>query len=53
MKLNLNNERAGILILRIDYNNIGNKKLTEKKLAKRIVKIGQQCKKSNVNDVFI
>ena len=41
------------MILHIGGNDIGNKQLTENEIAEWIVKIGRQCKESNVNDVFI
>ena len=41
------------MILHIGCNDIGNKQLTENEIAEWIVKIGRQCKESNVNNVFI
>ena len=44
---------AGDLMLHFGCNDIGNKQLTENENTEWIVKIGRQCKESNVNDVFI
>ena len=49
----LNNNTPDVLILYIGCNDIGNKQLTENEIVEWIVKIGRQCKESNVNDVFI
>ena len=49
----LNDDTPDVLILHIGCNDIGNKQLTENEIAEWIVKIGRQCKESNVNDVFI
>ena len=49
----LNDDTPDVLILYIGCNDIGNKQLTENEIAEWIVKIGRQCKESNVNDVFI
>ena len=53
MKPILNDDTPDVLILHIGCNYIGNKQLTEDKIAGWIVKIGRQYKESNVNDVFI
>ena len=53
MKPILNHDTPDVLILYIGCNDIGNKQLTEHEIAEWIVKIGRQCKESNVNDVFI
>ena len=42
-----------VLILHIGCNDVGNKQLTGNEIAEWIVKIGRQCKESNVNDAFI
>ena len=49
----LNDDTPDDLILHIVCNDIGNKQLTENKIANWIVKIGRQCKESNVKDFFI
>ena len=49
----LNDDTPDVLILHTGCNDIGNKRLRENEIAKWIVKIGQQCKESNINDVFI
>ena len=49
----LNDDTPDVLILHIHCNDIGNKQLTENEIADWIVKIGRQCKESNVNNVFI
>ena len=49
----LNDDTPDVLILHIDCNDIGNKQLTKNEIAEWIVKIGRQCKESNVNNVFI
>ena len=50
----LNDDTPDVLMLHIGCNNIGNKQLTENEIAEWIiVKVGRQCKESNVNDVFI
>ena len=49
----LNDDTPDVLILQIGCKDIGNKQLTENKIAEWIVKIGRKCKESNVNDVFI
>ena len=49
----LNDDTSDVLILHIGCNDIGNKQLAENEIVKWIVKIGRQCKESNVNDVFI
>ena len=49
----LNDDTPDVLILHIGCNDIGNKQLTENEVTEWIKKIGRQCKKSNVNDVFI
>ena len=49
----LNDDTPDVLILYIGCNDIANKQLTENEIAEWIVKIGRQCKESNVNDVFI
>ena len=49
----LNDDTSDVLILHIGCNDIANKQLTENEIAEWIVKIGRQCKESNVNDVFI
>ena len=49
----LNNDTPDVLILHIGCNDIGNKQLPKNEIAEWIVKIGRQCKESNVNDVFI
>ena len=53
VKLILNDNTLDVLILHIGCNDIGNKQLTENEIAEWIVKIGRQCKESNVSDVFI
>ena len=53
VKLILNDNTLDVLILHIGCNDVGNKQLTENEIAEWIVKIGRQCKESNVNDVFI
>ena len=42
-----------VLILHIGCNNISNKQRAENEIVEWIVKIGRQCKESNVNDVFM
>ena len=49
----LNDDTPDVLILHIGWNDISNKQLTETEITEWIVKIGRQCKESNVNDVFI
>ena len=49
----LNDDTPDDLILHMACNDIGNKQLTENELANWIVKIGRQCKESNVKDFFI
>ena len=49
----LNDDTPDVLILHIGCNDISSKQLTETEIAEWIVKIGRQCKESNVNDVFI
>ena len=49
----LNDDTPGVLIQHIGCNNIGNKQLTENEIEEWIVKIGRQCKESNISDVFI
>ena len=49
----LNEDTHHVLILRSGCNDIGNKRITENEIVEWIVKIGQQSKESNVNDVFI
>ena len=49
----LNDDTPDVLVLHIGCNNIGNKQLTKNKIEDWVVKIGRQCKESNVNDVFI
>ena len=49
----LKGDTPDVLILHIGCNNISNKQLTENEIVEWIVKIGRQCKESNVNDVFI
>ena len=53
MKPILNDDTPDVLMLHIGCNDIGSKQLTENVIAEWIVKIGGQCKESNVNDVFI
>ena len=53
MKSILNDDTSEVLILRICWNDIGNKQLTENEIEEQILIIGRQCKESNVNDVFI
>ena len=53
VKLVLNDDTPDVLILHTGWNDIGNKQLTENEIAEWIVKIGRQCKESNVNNVFI
>ena len=49
----LNDDTPDVLILHVGCNGIGNKQFTENEIAECIIKIGWQCKESNVNDVFI
>ena len=49
----LNDDTSDVLILHIGCNDISNKQLTETEIAEWIVKIGRQCKESNLNYVFI
>ena len=49
----INDDTPNALILHVGCNDIGSKQLTENEIPERIVKIGWQCKESNVNDVFI
>ena len=49
----LKGDTPDVLVLHIGCNNISNKQLTENEIVEWIVKIGRQCKESNVNDVFI
>ena len=49
----LNDDTPDVLILHIGCNDIGNKQLTKNEIVEWIFNIGRQCKKSNVNDVFI
>ena len=49
----LNDDTRDVLILHVGCNDISNKQLTETKIVDWIVKIGRQCKESNVSDVFI
>ena len=53
MKPILNDDTPDVLILHIGCNDISNKELMETEIAEWFVKIGRQCKESNVNDVFI
>ena len=45
----LNDDTPDVLILHIGCNNISNKQLTETEIKEWMVKIGRQCKESNVN----
>ena len=49
----LNDDTSGGLIVHIGCNDIRNKQPMENEIAEWIMKIGQQCKESNVNGVFI
>ena len=49
----LKDDTPDVSILHIVCNDTGNKQLRENEIAEWIVKIGRQCKDSNVNDVFI
>ena len=49
----LKDDTPDVLILHIGCNDIGNKQIMENEIEEWIVKIGRQCKDSNVNDVFI
>ena len=49
----LKGDTPDVLILHIGCNNISNKQLTENEIVEWIVKIGRQCKESNVNNVFM
>ena len=49
----LNDDTQDVLIFHIGCNCIENKQLVENEIAEWIVKISQQCKESNVDDVFI
>ena len=53
MKPILNDDTPDVLTLHTGCHDIDNKQLTENEITKLIVKIGRQCKESNVNDVFI
>ena len=53
VKLILNDDTPDVLILHIGCNDISNKQLTENEIAEWVLKIGQQCKESNVNNFFI
>ena len=49
----LYDDTQGVLILHIGCNCIENKQLAEHEIGEWIVKIGRQCKESNVDDAFI
>ena len=49
----LDDDTPDVLIQHIRCNYIGSKQLTENKIAEWIMKIGRQCKKGNLNAMFL